>query len=104
MPNVFGIRCLYHQVRRGFRDTRDFEVRYWTVRELISAFEEEIGPSQIFVDGYFSLNPQVSDVRFMPVRYRAIVHMSEALRKTSDWFRPLIYIADSLYVSSNRKQ
>ena len=28
MPNVFGIRCLYHQARRGFREGRDFEVRY----------------------------------------------------------------------------
>ena len=29
MPNVFGIRCLYHQIRRGFREASDFEVRYW---------------------------------------------------------------------------
>jgi len=103
MPNVFGIRCLYHQARRGFRETRDFEVRYWTVRELISGFEEEIGPAEVFVDGYFSLNPQISDLRFMPRRYRAIVRLSEVLRKTSTWFRPLIYAADSLYVSANRK-
>jgi len=103
MPNVFGIRCLYHQARRGFRETRDFEVRYWTIRELISKFEEEIGPAEVFVDGYFSLNPQISDLRFMPRRYRAIVRLSEVLRKTSTWFRPLIYAADSLYVSANRK-
>jgi 2-polyprenyl-3-methyl-5-hydroxy-6-metoxy-1,4-benzoquinol methylase len=104
MPNVFGIRCLYHQTRRGFRETRDFEVRYWTVNELMSAFQEEIGPSKIFVDGYFSLNPQVSDVRFMPVRYRTVVHLSEILRKTSNRFRFLLYVADSLYVSANRKE
>ena len=104
MPNVFGIRCLYHQARRGFRETRDFEVRYWTVRELISSFQEEIGPTQIFVDGYFSLNPQISDVRFMPARYRALVHLSEALSKASTLFRPLVYVADSLYVSANREK
>jgi len=104
MPNVFGIRCLYHQARRGFRTTRDFEVRYWTVRELISAFQEEIGPAQVFVDGYFSLNPQISDIRFMPVRYRALVHISEALRNSSKLFRPLVYVADSLYVSAYREK
>ena len=103
MPNVFGIRCLYHQVRRGFRETRDFEVRYWMVKELISAFQEEIGPAKVFVDGYFSLNPQISDLRFMPLRYRMIVRFSEALRKTSKWFRPLIYAADSLYISVTRQ-
>ena len=27
LPNVFGIRCLYHQARRGFRETSGFEVR-----------------------------------------------------------------------------
>jgi len=102
MPNVFGIRCLYHQIRRGFRETRDFEVRYWTASELISAFQQEIGPAKVFVDGYFSLNPQISDLRFMPRRYRAIVHLSEALRKMSKYFSPLMYVADSLYVSATR--
>jgi ubiquinone/menaquinone biosynthesis C-methylase UbiE/uncharacterized protein YbaR (Trm112 family) len=103
MPNVFGIRCLYHQMRRGFREAHDFEVRYWTVRELISVFQQEIGPAKVFVDGYFSLNPQISDLRFMPFQYRAIVRFSEVLRKASKWFRPLIYVADSLYVSATRK-
>src|SRR5262249_16218759 len=27
MPNVFGVRCLYHQARRRFREPRDFQVR-----------------------------------------------------------------------------
>ena len=34
LPNVFGLRSLYHEIRRGFRETRDFEVRYWTIPEL----------------------------------------------------------------------
>lgn len=102
MPNVFGIRCLYHQARRGFRETRDFEVRYWTPGELISTFAA-LGPSRIFVDGYFTLNPQISDLRFFPAKYRAIVRASEALRKLSDVFSPLAYVADSLYVASTRE-
>jgi len=103
MPNVFGIRCLYHQARRGFRETRDFEVRYWTPGELISSFALALGPSRIFVDGYFTLNPQVSDLRFLPAKYRAIVRASEALRKLSDVFSPLAYLADSLYIASTRE-
>jgi SAM-dependent methyltransferase/uncharacterized protein YbaR (Trm112 family) len=102
MPNVFGIRCLYHQIRRGFRETRDFEVRYWTVPELMRTFQAAVGPSQVSVDGYFSLNPQISDIRFFPRRYRALVRFSEALRKMSNTFSPLTYVADSLYVSSVR--
>ena len=48
MPNSFGIRCLYHQIRRGFREARDFEVRYWTPRQLRSAFAAIVGSQPHF--------------------------------------------------------
>jgi ubiquinone/menaquinone biosynthesis C-methylase UbiE/uncharacterized protein YbaR (Trm112 family) len=103
MPNVFGIRCFYHQARRGFRETREFEVRYWTAGELRKAFAR-IGPAQISVDGFFSLNAQISDVHLMPPRYRAIVYASEALRKASESVPALTYVADSLYVSARKAE
>jgi len=103
MPNVFGVRCTYHQARRGFRETHGFEVRYWTPRELALTFGAALGPSRLSVDGYFSLNPQVSDLRFLPLKYRMIVRVSEALRKLSLVFPALGYLADSLYVTSVRK-
>ncbi len=103
LPNVFGVRCLYHEIRRGFRETRDFEVRYWTVPELRTTFSRLIGPAKISVDGYFSLNAQVSDVGFMPPRYRAIVYASDWLRRLSAHLPPLRYVADSLYVTASRQ-
>lgn len=102
MPNVFGIRCLYHQLRRGFREGEDFEVRYWRPAELLSAFSSNVGPAEISVDGYFSLNVQPSDLRLLPAKYRAVVHTSEALRKLSQNFPPLVKVADSLYISCRR--
>ncbi|HET9407727.1 MAG TPA: methyltransferase domain-containing protein [Candidatus Sulfotelmatobacter sp.] len=102
MPNVFGIRCLYHQMRRGFRETRDFEVRYWRPSELLSAFTDNIGPSHLSIDGFFSLNVQPSDIRLLPRRYRALVHASEFLRKLSPRLPALLNVADSLYISSRR--
>lgn len=102
MPNVFGVRCLYHQVRRGFREPHDFEVRYWKPAELLSTFATSIGPSELTVDGYFSLNVQPSDVHFLPMRYRVVVHASEALRKLSGRVHALVKVADSLYISSRR--
>jgi SAM-dependent methyltransferase len=98
MPNCFGIRCLYHQARRGFRQGRDFDVRYWTPRELASTFRAIFGSARIFVDGFFSLNPQISDVSFLPWKYRTVVYASETLRKISGILSPLTYVADSLYV------
>ncbi len=102
MPNVYGVRCLYHQMRRGFREARDFEVRYWRPKELVSAFTEKIGPSQLSVDGYFSLNVQPSDIHLLPARYRALVRASEGLRSMSAAVPWLTSVADSLYISSRR--
>lgn len=102
MPNTFGIRCLYHQMRRRFREARDFEVRYWTPHELRSAFAAAVGPSRISVDGYFSLNAQFSDLRFLPWKYQSLVRISELLRRASLIITPLSYLADSLYVSSTK--
>jgi SAM-dependent methyltransferase/uncharacterized protein YbaR (Trm112 family) len=102
MPNVFGIRCLYHQARRGFREGQDFEVRYWRSSQLLAVFEQKIGPSKLSVDGFFSLNVQPSDVRLMPARYRAIVRTSEVLRKASRSLPLLTRVADSLYIDAMR--
>jgi len=102
MPNVYGVRCLYHQIRRGFRGGRDFEVRYWRPAELLSAFTNGIGPSELSVDGYFSLNVQPTDIHLLPARYRALVHASEGLRSISGRLPVLSKVADSLYVSSRR--
>jgi len=100
MPNAFGIRCLYHQMRRRFREARDFEVRYWRPRQLRSAFAATVGPTRLSVDGFFSLNAQFSDLRFLPWKYQLLVRLSECLRRSSLKISELAYFADSLYVSS----
>ena len=102
MPNVFGVRCLYHQAKRGFRAAREFEVRYWTPSELRRRFGELVGPAELSVDGYFSLNPQPAEAHLLPLKYRAIVATSEALRKASAVFPPLLWAADSLYVEATK--
>jgi len=102
LPNVYGIRCLYHQIRRGFREPRGFAVRYWKPAELLSVFDSRIGRAQLSVDGFFSLNVQPSDMHLLPARYRAIVHTSEVLRSLSEKFPPLAGVADSLYICAGR--
>jgi SAM-dependent methyltransferase len=103
MANAFGVRCLYHQARRHFREATGFEVRYWTPQEMSAAFRVSLGPPQISVDGFFSLNVQPSDLRFLPRKYRMLVRMSESLRELSQVVRPLTYAADSVYVTVRRE-
>jgi SAM-dependent methyltransferase len=98
MPNWMGIRCLYHQARRGFRAERDFEVRYWGLAELRQAFGV-LGSVGLSVDGFFGLGIQAADLDLLPLRYRAIVHASEALRRLARHMPLLVYVADSVYVT-----
>jgi hypothetical protein len=100
MANFLGIRSLYHQLRRKFREPRDFDVRYWSVRELLTTFEKAIGDTSISIDCFFGLGLQMSDREFMPPIPRLAVMLSEVLRKSSGKIGALRYLADSVYVTS----
>jgi SAM-dependent methyltransferase len=100
MPTKFGVRCLYHQARRGFRDGVGFDVRYWSLPSLSRLFSSKIGPTKFSVDCFFGIGLQFSDVRLMPPVLKIVLSASEALRLASRIFRPLVWAADSVYVSS----
>jgi SAM-dependent methyltransferase/uncharacterized protein YbaR (Trm112 family) len=102
MANLFGARSLWNQLReRRFREPRTlFDVRYWTPRELRDELERRVGPTELAADGFFTLNPQMTDLELFPRRYRAVVRTSEALRRASERVPPLRYAADSLYALS----
>jgi hypothetical protein len=105
MPNRFGARALYHQARRGFREGRGFEVRYWTPGELRRTFGGAVGgPASLAVDGFFTINPQPAEAHVLPLRYRLVVRTSELLRRASALLPPLAYVADSLYVNVRKEQ
>lgn len=103
MPNVYGLRNLYHQARMRLRPPQIFDVRYWTPTELRRTFEELVGPCTLSVDGFFSLNAQRSDIRMLPLRFRSIVAVSEFLRELSQVLTPMTYAADSLYLRAVRQ-
>ncbi|HEX2777902.1 MAG TPA: methyltransferase domain-containing protein [Gemmatimonadaceae bacterium] len=103
MPNAFGLRSLYHQARRGFRPAREFEVRYWTPAELRRRFEELIGPARLTIDGFFSLNPQVAERHLLPLRYRAVVTVSDTLKRWGERFPIFQQVADSLTVFARKR-
>jgi SAM-dependent methyltransferase len=103
MANKYGIRSLYHQLGRGFRAARAFEVRYWTVPELRDTFSSLVGSSETIADGYFSLNVQPSDQALLPARYRLVIALSEFLRWCGELVPSLRYLADSVYVISSKE-
>ena len=102
MPAMLGVRCLYHQVKRGFRDGRGFEVRYWSLPELRGLFTRLIGSSRIDVDCYFGIGLQRADEPLMTPGLKRILSASEMLKRASRRFRPLTWVADSVFVEATR--
>ena len=100
MPTRWGVRCLYHQARRRFREAAGFEVRYWTLGALRRLFTDRIGPTEASVDCFFGIGLQPTDRHLMPFAYRLVISASEALRAASRFVPPLSYVADSVYLSS----
>ena len=103
MPNIYGLRSLYHQIKRRFRRAKDFEVRYWSPSELKKTFSKIIGTTTVTVDGYFGLGIQPSDVDLLPYKYQLIVRSSEILRQTSLRARWMVNFADSIHLKSTNR-
>ncbi len=100
MPTRYGVRCLYHQARRGFRAARGFEVRYRTLPELRRLFATRVGPAQFAADCYFGIGLQPSDAPMMTPALKAITSASEALKRASLRLPTLTRAADSVFIEA----
>lgn len=102
MPNVMGLRCFYQWARRGFTDGTGFNVRYWTLGQLREAFGR-IGCVHFDIDCFFGIGLQPSDSDLMPAKWRALLAMSEVLRKLEGFVPGLAWLADSVYVRAQKE-
>ena len=102
MPNYLGIRNMQNQIRRGFREAQNFDVRYWSIPELDKVFSDKIGNSKVFVDCYFGLGLQKSDIALMPLKFKLLIEFSELLKKISNTIGAFKYLADSVYIKSSK--
>ncbi len=100
MPNKFGLVNLILQIMRFGKQAKRFDVRYWSLGELQKTFTECIGPTTVFVDGFFSLNSQRSDLELLPIGYKSVVILSDVLRKLTERLPWMRLFADSLYLRS----
>lgn len=103
MPTSFGLRCLYNQARRGFREPRGFEVRYWRISRLREVLRRHVGATRFSVDCFFGIGWQPSDAWMMPLLYRVIIRCSELLRRCSRLCPPLLHAADSVYAHAVKR-
>jgi hypothetical protein len=95
--NAMGLRSLLVQLRRGFREAKAFETRYWRVGEVLRTFDRWLGPSRLEVDGFFVQGRYEDRALFRP-HHRLIVETSHALTRLSARFPAFGRLADNLFV------
>lgn len=103
MPNKFGFRNMYNQIRGNHRRIRGFgNIWYWSLPEMKKVAGETVGPTTISVDGYFGLGIPDHDLDLFPLKYRVIAQTSLMLRKLSCRIPLLTFLADSVFLRSIR--
>jgi SAM-dependent methyltransferase len=100
MPNRRALRSLLILARRGFSEGSEFDVRYYSIGELLQLFVQYIGRSDWRVDCFLGLNVHAYDRKFVHPSRRLIIDIAEALRRASETLPPLRGYADSVLVSS----
>lgn len=103
LPNAFGLYSIVRQAKRGFRDAAPgtFEMRYWTRGGIREAIEKAgLRDLRLRADGFFSQDPQLSDLDLLSPAGKLIVLASHAGRKAADALPPLVSLADSLWVEA----
>lgn len=105
LPNTFGFYSVLRQLRRGLREARPgtFEMRYWTRQQIAQALRKaHFAEVKITADGFFSQNPQLSDLDLLSPVGRWIVRMSYLGKQASLRCTPLVGVADSLWVQARK--
>jgi len=93
------------QMRRGFREARadSFEMRYWSPRQIRELFRDShFGEVELRADGFFSQNPQISDLHLLSTLRKLVVLASSAMSTAANMVSPLRLTADSLWVISRK--
>ena len=105
LPNVAGLYSTMQRMKRGFREARSgtFEMRYWSKRSIRETLQASgFANVEIEADGYFSQNPQLTDLDLLSVPGKFVVMTSYAGTKLAHAIPPLVAIADSLWVAARK--
>jgi uncharacterized protein YbaR (Trm112 family)/SAM-dependent methyltransferase len=73
-------------------------VRYYSRTELRQLFVPLFDRCDLLVDCYLGIGVQAADVDLVPWPAKAVVMLSEMLKRTAGWLPPLRALADSVYV------
>jgi SAM-dependent methyltransferase len=105
LPNARGLYNLIRQAGRGFRAAKPgtFEMRYWSRSEVRRVLESAgLTVVAMRADGFFTQNPQLSDLDLLSLGGKTIVLASHLLCLASRAFPLLAHVADSMWVQAQK--
>jgi ubiquinone/menaquinone biosynthesis C-methylase UbiE len=102
MAHRGGLRSTYIRALSNYAGQGIFRVRYWSLDNLKKAFDKNIGPSNIIAEAFGGLGLLVDDWCIVSEKAKALILISLILRKIARVFKPLMRIADSVYVISTK--
>jgi SAM-dependent methyltransferase/uncharacterized protein YbaR (Trm112 family) len=103
MAHKGGLRSTYSRTRRDYPNSGIFRVRYWSLASMRGVFEKKIGPAKLMAEAFGGLGLLPEDRNYVSTKARFLIEISRLLRKLSFFVRPLIRLADSVYVISVKK-
>jgi SAM-dependent methyltransferase/uncharacterized protein YbaR (Trm112 family) len=102
MPNRTGIRAVINRIQGKDPADEEFNVRYYSMTELRTAFSSRIGPTNFKVDCFLGLNVHYRDINLVPGWRKAVILFALVLKQLSNVIYPLQQLADSVLVISRR--
>ena len=102
MPNKAGTRSMLALGRRMFSEGAEFDVRYYSIADLLRLFENRIGKSEWYVDCFFGLNVHARDRDLIPPSKRWIVDLAEMFLWANKKVPFIGRFSDSVFVSSTK--
>ena len=100
MAHRGGLRSTYVRTRRDYAKGGIFRVRYWSLASMRGLFEKKIGSSTLMAEAFGGLGLLAEDRNYVTTKAKLLIDISKLLRKLSLFIRPLIRLADSVYVVS----
>lgn len=103
MAHRGGLRARYIRAHSHCFEDGDFKVRYWSLGALKQTFSDRIGPSNLLPEAFGGLGLLAEDWKYVSTKARLLIFVSSLARMIATYLRPLILLADSVYVVSTKR-
>ena len=98
MAHRHGLRSTYVRTRPDYSRGGHFRVRYWSLSQMKDCFTKNIGPSTIIPEAFGGLGLLREDYPIVSAKSKVLICISTLLKNIARVLKPLILVADSVYV------